>query len=165
MSFCIRHASGSGLRTSMLYKIMFNGDSVMSRVMPSGLKAVITRNASGLLSGMEQRQKSIYTPQSFPHSPRLAPRSAPSPQGGRPRQCRGDKSRSGQQDPQSPRHEVEIVKGKRAVTVDTALRVERYFGWPAEVWLNRQTHNDQQVTKESSQRALPGAPPRPVAGH
>jgi addiction module HigA family antidote len=54
-----------------------------------------------------------------------------------------------------PRRINEIVKGKRAVTVDTALRVERYFGWPAEVWLNRQAHHDQQVTKESSHRALP----------
>lgn len=53
-----------------------------------------------------------------------------------------------------PRRINEIVKGKRAVTVDTALRLERYFGWPAEVWLNLQAHHDQQVTKESMKAAL-----------
>lgn len=53
-----------------------------------------------------------------------------------------------------PRRINEIVKGKRAVTVDTALRLERYFGWPAEVWLNLQARHDQQVTKESMKAAL-----------
>lgn len=46
-----------------------------------------------------------------------------------------------------PRRINEIVKGKRAVTVDTALRLERYFKWPAAVWLNLQSHHDQQVAK------------------
>ena len=46
-----------------------------------------------------------------------------------------------------PRRINEIVKGMRALTVDTALRLERYFGWPAEVWLNLQSHHDQQVAK------------------
>jgi addiction module HigA family antidote len=41
-----------------------------------------------------------------------------------------------------PRRINEIVKGKRAVTVDTALRLEHYFGWSAEVWLNLQNHHD-----------------------
>ena len=48
----------------------------------------------------------------------------------------------------------EIVKGKRAVTANTALRFERYFGWPAEVWLNLQSHYDQQIAKESMATAL-----------
>ena len=46
-----------------------------------------------------------------------------------------------------PRRINEIVKGKRSLTVDTALRLERYFGWPAEVWLNLQAHHDQQLAK------------------
>ncbi len=53
-----------------------------------------------------------------------------------------------------PRRINEIVKGKRAITADTALRLERYFGWPAEVWLNLQSHHDQQLAKESMQDTL-----------
>ncbi len=35
-----------------------------------------------------------------------------------------------------PRRRInEIVKGKRSITADTALRLSRYFAWPAEVWL------------------------------
>jgi addiction module HigA family antidote len=56
----------------------------------------------------------------------------------------------------------EIVKGKRAVTADTALRLERYFGWPAEVWLNLQSHHDQQLTKESMQATLAKIQPCPA---
>ena len=35
-----------------------------------------------------------------------------------------------------------IVKGKRAVTADTALRLSRFFGTTAEFWLNLQTSHD-----------------------
>lgn len=35
-----------------------------------------------------------------------------------------------------------IVKGKRAVTPDTALRLARYFGTSAEFWLGMQTTHD-----------------------
>lgn len=52
-----------------------------------------------------------------------------------------------------PRRINEIVKGKRAITTDTALRLSRYFQWPAEVWLNLQTHYDRQV-KESEMRGI-----------
>ncbi len=44
-----------------------------------------------------------------------------------------------------PRQINEIVKGKRAITADTAdtaLRLSRYFQWPAEVWLNLQANFD-----------------------
>lgn len=50
----------------------------------------------------------------------------------------------------------EIVKGRRAVTADTALRLECYFGWPAEVWLNLQSHHDQQLAKDSMTATLAG---------
>jgi len=56
----------------------------------------------------------------------------------------------------------EIVKGKRSLTVDTALRLERYFGWPAEVWLNLQSHHDQQIAKAEMKSALAGIQPCPV---
>lgn len=46
-----------------------------------------------------------------------------------------------------PRRINEIVKGKRSITADTALRLARYFAWPAEVWLNLQALYDRQVTE------------------
>jgi addiction module HigA family antidote len=46
-----------------------------------------------------------------------------------------------------PRRINEIVKGKRSITADTALRLDRYFQWPAEVWLNLQAHFDRQVAE------------------
>jgi addiction module HigA family antidote len=61
-----------------------------------------------------------------------------------------------------PRRINEIVKGKRSVTADTALRLERYFGWPAEVWLNLQSHHDQQLAKESMQDTLAKIQPCPA---
>jgi len=54
----------------------------------------------------------------------------------------------------SARRINEIVKGKRAVPADRALRLERYLGWPAEVWLNLQSHHDQQVARELLAGAL-----------
>src|SRR5712691_9761152 len=42
----------------------------------------------------------------------------------------------------SPRRINEIVKGQRAITADTALRLGRYFGMAPEFWLNLQTHYD-----------------------
>lgn len=40
----------------------------------------------------------------------------------------------------------EIVHGERAVSVDTALRLGKYFGVSAEFWLNLQTHYDLEET-------------------
>jgi antitoxin HigA-1 len=42
-----------------------------------------------------------------------------------------------------------IVKGERAVTPDTALRLSRYFGTSAEFWLNLQTAHDLTATRAS----------------
>ena len=39
----------------------------------------------------------------------------------------------------------EIVKGKRAITADTALRFSRFFGNSAQFWLNIQAHYDLEV--------------------
>ena len=41
-----------------------------------------------------------------------------------------------------PNRISEIVKGKRSITVDTALRLHRYFGIEAQFWLNLQTEFD-----------------------
>lgn len=61
-----------------------------------------------------------------------------------------------------PRRINEIVKGKRAITADTALRLERYFGWPAQVWLNLQSHHDQQIVKATMKSVLEGIQPCPA---
>ena len=42
----------------------------------------------------------------------------------------------------SPIRVSQIVHGKRAITVDTALRLARYFGTSAEVWLRLQVRYD-----------------------
>jgi addiction module HigA family antidote len=39
----------------------------------------------------------------------------------------------------------DIVRGHRAITADTALRLARYFGTSAEFWLNLQSHYDLEV--------------------
>ena len=41
-----------------------------------------------------------------------------------------------------PNRISEIVNGKRAITANTALRLERYFGIEAQFWLNLQTEFD-----------------------
>jgi addiction module HigA family antidote len=42
----------------------------------------------------------------------------------------------------------EIVRGKRAVTADTALRLARYFGTTAEFWLGMQASYDLELARE-----------------
>ena len=46
-----------------------------------------------------------------------------------------------------PRRINEIVKGKRAITPDTALRLAAYFGTDAQSWLNLQSHYDMEQTR------------------
>ncbi len=42
-----------------------------------------------------------------------------------------------------PRDRVErIVRGKRAITADTAARLARYFGTTPQFWLNLQANHD-----------------------
>jgi len=47
-----------------------------------------------------------------------------------------------------PRRVNEIVKGRRAITADTALRLGRYFGMSPEFWLNLQSHYDLEREEE-----------------
>lgn len=42
----------------------------------------------------------------------------------------------------------EIVDGKRRISADTALRLERYFGGEAQGWLNLQATYDLRVAKK-----------------
>ena len=57
-----------------------------------------------------------------------------------------------------PRRINEIVKGRRAITADTALRLGRYFRMAPEFWLNLQSHYDleqEQGRRRKSSMSLP----------
>jgi addiction module HigA family antidote len=47
-----------------------------------------------------------------------------------------------------PRRINEIVRGSRAITADTALRLARFFGTSERFWLNLQTRFELEVEKE-----------------
>jgi addiction module HigA family antidote len=48
----------------------------------------------------------------------------------------------------------EIVDGRRGVSADTALRLERYFGSDAQGWLNLQAAYDLRVAQKISAAAI-----------
>jgi addiction module HigA family antidote len=55
---------------------------------------------------------------------------------------------------------MQIVKGQRAITADTALRLGRLFGMSAEYWMNRQAAYDLECAqtekgKEIAERVQP----------
>jgi len=59
-----------------------------------------------------------------------------------------------------PNRISEIVHGKRSITTDTALRLQRYFGVEAQFWLNLQTEYDLRMMKRKiwpdiEQRIIP----------
>ena len=41
-----------------------------------------------------------------------------------------------------------ILKGERGITADTALRLARYFGTSAQLWMNLQTQYDLEVAED-----------------
>lgn len=47
-----------------------------------------------------------------------------------------------------PNRISEIVNGKRAITADTALRLQQYFQVEAQFWLNLQSEYDLRVMKQ-----------------
>ncbi|GAB4144036.1 MAG: HigA family addiction module antitoxin [Candidatus Promineifilaceae bacterium] len=53
-----------------------------------------------------------------------------------------------------PRKINEIVHGKRAITADTALRLSRYFGTSAELWMNLQALYDLEKTRDEIEDLL-----------
>ena len=57
-----------------------------------------------------------------------------------------------------PRRINEVVKGQRAITADTALRLGRYFRMSPQFWLNLQSHYD----LEKQQHRLAGRLDREV---
>lgn len=47
----------------------------------------------------------------------------------------------------SPMRISKIVRGKRSITADTALRLARYFGMSVQFWIGIQNHYDVEVAK------------------
>jgi len=43
----------------------------------------------------------------------------------------------------------EVVRGERAISADTALRLGRYFGLPAQFWLNLQNDYDLRIASRN----------------
>ncbi|MDE0335730.1 MAG: HigA family addiction module antitoxin [Defluviicoccus sp.] len=48
----------------------------------------------------------------------------------------------------------DIVRGRRGITADTALRLERAFGVSAAFWLNLQSHYELEVAKRDNGPAI-----------
>jgi addiction module HigA family antidote len=44
----------------------------------------------------------------------------------------------------------DIVRGKRAISADTAIRLGIYFGLPAQFWMNLQTDYDLRLASSAS---------------
>ena len=52
-----------------------------------------------------------------------------------------------------------IVRGKRGITADTALRLARFFGTTAEFWMNLQSHYDLERRRDEIGDQLDGLLP------
>ena len=48
----------------------------------------------------------------------------------------------------------DIVRGRRGVTADTAMRLARYFGVSAQFWMNLQSHYELEVAEETLGKRL-----------
>lgn len=48
----------------------------------------------------------------------------------------------------------QIVRGKRAVTADTAMRLARYFGTSAAIWLRLQVRYDLEIAERRAARRI-----------
>lgn len=48
----------------------------------------------------------------------------------------------------------DIVRGRRGITADTALRLARYLGTSAEFWLGLQLEYDLRIARQSHQREI-----------
>lgn len=55
----------------------------------------------------------------------------------------------------------EILRGRRGITADTALRLARYFGTDAQSWLNLQSHFDIQVAQDAAGATIKRIQPLP----
>jgi len=58
----------------------------------------------------------------------------------------------------------DVVRGRRGITADTALRLARYLGTSAEFWLGLQLEYDLRTVRQARQREIEKVvQPRPVA--
>ena len=58
----------------------------------------------------------------------------------------------------------DIVRGRRGITADTALRLSRYLGTSAKFWLNLHSDYDLRVARQAKQKEIERAiRPRPEA--
>jgi addiction module HigA family antidote len=48
----------------------------------------------------------------------------------------------------------QIVNGQRAITVDTAMRLARYFGTSAEIWLHLQVRYELEVAEKQLRKQI-----------
>jgi len=62
-----------------------------------------------------------------------------------------------------PRRINEIVHGKRGISADTALRLERYFGVSAQFWLNLQTRYELDLAEDRAAEQITAITPLKAA--
>lgn len=60
----------------------------------------------------------------------------------------------------TPARVSEIIAGRRGITADTALRLARYFGTTAQLWLNLQTNFDLEIARRELGDAIAHIRPR-----
>jgi addiction module HigA family antidote len=53
-----------------------------------------------------------------------------------------------------PRRINEIVRGKRGISAETALRLAQFFGTSPEVWLNLQAHYDLELARDQLEERI-----------
>jgi len=49
---------------------------------------------------------------------------------------------------------TQIIKGQRAISPDTALRLEALFGWPAAYWLQNQAEYDLELARQAEGKRI-----------
>ena len=55
----------------------------------------------------------------------------------------------------APPHRInEIMHGKRGITADTAVRLAKYFGTSAELWMNLQSHYELRLERRALREQL-----------
>ncbi len=59
-----------------------------------------------------------------------------------------------------PNRISQIISGKRAITADTALRLARYFGTSADLWMNLQKTYELDLARQAVEKAIRHIPQR-----
>jgi len=60
----------------------------------------------------------------------------------------------------TPARVSDIIAGRRGITADTALRLGRYFGTTAQVWLNLQVNYDLEIASRDLAHVIARIRPR-----